>query len=501
MTDITEIVRVNSSFLTSGVTRNEFGRTLFVYPVTSVATAIGSITLAELQEQAKHLTVRVFANQEDIEAAFDSGDAAYEAGEIYFQQDPFPRNFLAAGWFKSGAEAFIWGGPIGDYSAITAPDLEFVGEDLTLGDISSETTANIATTLQAQLRSLTGIDNAEVSAHSTPSRFVIRIPVADLSAAGNLTFSGTSAAALGLDTASTQRFAGTPAEAMGTALSRIAGLNNSWYWLTLATDTEDTDTDVLGAASWVAARPYHLIVGSTEPDALVADEDDSLFARLHALGYDRVTGIWSYTADYKAVALAGTFSSVSFSGSGTLITGKFRVLTGTKADNLTNAQTDELRRKRVNFYELLGGDAIISSDGTTFGSGTKYIDSIQGIDWMNNAIATDLYSALRTTRRIPNNADGIATIEDVIAGVCEDAVTNGLLAPIRVSNTMAGEIRRVTGNENFNGVLSNGYIVYARPVSELTQSQRDARETVAFNVFAKLSGAVHEIEANLTFEN
>ena len=502
MTEITDIVRVNSSFLTAGVSRREFGRTLFVYPQTAVSTAIATITLAQIEEQGRELSVQVFSNQDGVEAAYDSSDPAYEAGSIYFQQDPFPRNFLTAGWFESGADAYVWGGPIGSYTSLTTTNLIFAGNSLTMGDISSLTADEVAVLLQAQLRGINGIANAEVDVRTvgTDSVFLIKIPIADLAAAGSLAFSGTTAAVLGLDSEASS-FAGASAETMAVGLSRIVGVDNSWYWLTLAQEIEENDTNALLASSWVSSRPYHLIMGSNDLTTVTPNEAASLFARLRAFVYDRVTGIWSRFQDYKAVALAGTFASVSFDGSGSLITAKFRTLTGTTPDVLTGTETAELKRKRINFYESVGGRPIVSSDGTTFGAGRKYIDSIQGIDWLNNAVLTDLFSALETTRRIPNTVDGVATIKEIIAGVCEDAVQNGLLAPIEVSATMAGEIRRVTGNQSFAGVLANGYLVHAGLINSLSQSLRDARQTVGYNVYAKLSGAVHEIETNLTYEN
>ena len=146
------------------------------------------------------------------------------------------------------------------------------------------------------------------------------------------------------------------------------------------------------------------------------------------------------------------------------------------------------------------GTSIIASDGTTFGPGKRYIDARYFIDWMVDAIQTDVFNLFNTSNKLPNTIDGVAAIKNVISDVCEQGVQNGGIAPGVTSEALSAEIRSVTGNRNFDGTLNNGYLVHAGNPAALTQSQRDERDTVAFNVWVKLSGAIHNVVVNLTFE-
>ena len=193
-------------------------------------------------------------------------------------------------------------------------------------------------------------------------------------------------------------------------------------------------------------------------------------------------------------------STVDFDGSATQVTAAFKTLPGTVADNITRTQQLELERKRANHYLNHRGRAIVFQ-GTTLGAGKQYIDAQYFVDWMVNEIQNEIFDLQLRSRKVANTADGVAAVKDVMVAVCNVGLQAGGIAPNEVSASLAAEIRLATGNRDFDGMLNNGFLVYAGPLSALSQAKRDGRETVPFNVWLKLSGAIHFVDAVIGFEN
>ena len=172
---------------------------------------------------------------------------------------------------------------------------------------------------------------------------------------------------------------------------------------------------------------------------------------------------------------------------------------GTKADEISASQKIELDRKRINRYTPYG-DFNIYEEGVTFQTGT-WIDVRYWLDWFVGAVRTDVFNLLASSPRIPQTNAGIATIVNVIEAVCRQGVANGGIAPGVVTAGMAADIRQSTGDDEFDGVLSNGYLVFVSPLASQAQADREARQSPPFRIWVKGSGAVHFVEIDITFEN
>ena len=300
---------------------------------------------------------------------------------------------------------------------------------------------------------------------------------------------------LGLFGPGVEAFNGSPAESIGESLDRILRENPDWYWLTLSEDIVDTD-DVLEVQSWAAANERYLVLDSHQEAALDPDDVTSYLSRLSRIASQSYAGFFSRFQDYRAVSLAARFSSVNFSGNNTLITGKFRALPGCSPDDLTNSEIDALNQKRVNHYTTVGGVNIVQ-EGV---AGSGWIDVKYWLDWFSSRIQTGLFDLLVSRERLPQTEVGATAISDILNAICEQGVRNGGIAPGQLTESLAGEIRNVTGNVDFTGYLSNGYLVYVSPLATQTQADREARRAPAVNVWVKGSGAVHFLEVSATFE-
>ena len=100
--DLAEIVRVNAQIAPEGLVRRDFGRTLFVHtPEDS-----DDVLLLERNTQ-----IREYGNLTAVQKDWPRGPV-YDAARVYFAQDPFPKNFMVAGYFPLGSKSSLRGAGI-----------------------------------------------------------------------------------------------------------------------------------------------------------------------------------------------------------------------------------------------------------------------------------------------------------------------------------------------------------------------------------------------------
>ena len=305
------------------------------------------------------------------------------------------------------------------------------------------------------------------------------------------------ASALGLDNASGGSIdPGHASETIGEAMDAISGLDDGWYFVTVDSGIT-TGADLLSLSRWVQAKVHMLALDVVDEGVLTPNESTSLAAQLSALEQQRTFLVWSRTRDNKALSLAGRLSSVNFDGQNTLITPKFKSLPRTVSDIVTAAQKKELDRKWVGYYTRFGPDAIFAEGWTQAGD---WLDVRYWLDWIISAIQDEVYNLLRQhPTRVPQTAEGLASIEAAIERVCEAGRRNGGLAPGRVSEAVAHNIRLAINNPDFDGFLTRGYLVVVGSIADQLEQDRNARKAPPARVWITGSGAMHSATIILTF--
>ena len=305
------------------------------------------------------------------------------------------------------------------------------------------------------------------------------------------------ASALGLDNTSGGGIVqGQASEPIEEAMDVISGLDDGWYFVTVDSSIT-TGADLLSLSRWVQAKTHMLALDVVDEGVLTPDESTSLAAQLSALAQQRIFLVWSRTRDNKALSLAGRLSSVNFEGQNTLITPKFKSLPATTPDIVTAAQKKELDRKWVGYYTRFGPDAIFAEGWTQAGD---WIDVRYWLDWIISAIQDEVYNLLRQhPTRVPQTAEGLASIEAAIERVCEAGRRNGGIAPGRVSEAVANAIRLAINNPDFDGFLTRGYLVVVGSIADQLEQDRNARKAPPARVWITGSGAMHSATIILTF--
>ena len=117
----------------------------------------------------------------------------------------------------------------------------------------------------------------------------------------------------------------------------------------------------------------------------------------------------------------------------------------------------------------------------------SFFDEVHGLDWFQNRVQTDVWNLLYTSlTKIPQTDAGNHLIVATIERDCEQAVTNGLAAPGVWNAAGFGQLQQ-------GDTLSNGYYVYAPPISSQSQADREARKSVPIQTALKLAGAIHSV--------
>lgn len=502
MPDISKIVRVTSQITGGGVLRREFGIMMLVTKDSSFLGTGGN-------------RIAVVANADDGADLFAVGTEPRDAIDILFQQVPFPKNLVVGRWIENDIAAELLGTDPGTFAALNAiADGSFVckGEDFTIVNLTTAADlADIAALIQTELRTGTDPDFAAATCvfNVAKNRFEVTTGTG-VGADQTLTvFSVTDplvgtdiSALLGLDEGATLN-QGADAETITEAIEAITALDDSPYFVTVEKTIVDFAT-LDEVRTWVSSRPYMFFMDNAEVGALTPSETTSVLAQFLAFLPERVAAMWSATSDYKALSFAGRFSSINFSGSNTLITGNLKDLPGTVSDDINTTAQGELERKNSNYYAPFFSTGSEPVNGVFNGTTMKqnvWIDVRYFLDWAVNAVRVDVFNLFKNSNIVPQTEAGVTAEHSVIEAVMQQAVRVGGIAPGQMSAASILDIQQTTGNADFDGYLTKGYLIYAPPIAQQSQSDRNERKSPPFKVWMKGSGAIHEVEIALIFEN
>ena len=390
---------------------------------------------------------------------------------------------------------------------IGAGSLTWHGSSISVDFTGADSYDDVASTLQTALRAVRAATRADLRSATVefdPVGF-FRVRLGFDSTSGDpypitgfmVDVAQEPASALGLDSTSGGGIVqGQASEPIEDAMDAISGLDDGWYFVTVDSSIT-TGADLLSLSRWVQTKAHMLALDVVDEGVLTLNESTSLAAQLSALEQQRTFLVWSRTRDSKALSLAGRLSSVNFDGQNTLITPKFKSLPGTSPDIVTTAHKGELDRKWVGYYTRFGPDAIFAEGWTQSGD---WIDVRYWLDWITKAMQSEVYNLLRQhPTRVPQTAEGLASIEAAIERVCEAGRRNGGIAPGRVSEAVANDIRLASNNPAFDGFLPTGYLVVIGSIADQLQIDRDVRRSPTIRVWLKGSGAMHHITIGLVF--
>lgn len=439
---------------------------------------------------------RSYVDLESVAEDFGTSAPEYLAAALYFGQSPRPQNLMIGRWLRTATAGFVKGGTL-----TTAEQLLATWTAITTGSFKVtidgvlKTLSNLDFSAQTNLNGVASVINASLTGGTITwdgSRFTLTSSstgVTSIVTYASATGAGTDISAMLKLTAATALVpvAGFAAEAPVDCAVALADRSGQWYGLTFAAATMPTGDQYEAVAAFVEGASISRTFGVTETDTRVLDSTftTDLASRFKALSYKRTCVQYSANK-YAVCSLFGRAFSVNFSANRSTITLMYKQEPGIVAENLTETQAQTLKSKRCNVFVQYMNDTAILQYGVM--SGQAYFDEVHGLDWFADALQTAEYNLLYQSKtKIPQTDAGQNQLVNVAAGVCKEAINNGLVAPGQWNADGFGQLSR-------GDYLDQGFYIYTQPMAAQDQSIREQRIAPPLQIALKLAGAIHEID-------
>ena len=440
---------------------------------------------------------RSYVDLESIAEDFGTSAPEYLAASLYFGQTPRPQSMMIGRWLRTATAGFIKGAVLttaeqamASWTAITTGsfkvDIDGVTKTLSALNFAAQTNLNGVASVITTALGASGVCSWD------GSRFIITSSTTGTTSTvgyASATGAGTDISAKLKLTALTALAPvdGYAAESPVDCAVALADRSGQWYGLTFAAATMPTGDQYEAVAAFVQGASISRIFGITETDTRVLDATftTDLASRMKALGYTRTTVEYSANK-YAVCSMFGRAFSVNFSANRSTITLMYKQEPGIVAENLTETQAQTLKAKRCNVFVQYMNDTAILQYGVM--SGPAYFDEIHGLDWFTDALQTAEYNLLYQSKtKIPQTDAGQNELVNVAAGVCREAINNGLVAPGQWNADGFGQLSR-------GDFLDQGFYIYTQPMAAQDQSIREQRIAPPLQIALKLAGAIHEID-------
>lgn len=437
-----------------------------------------------------------------VESDFGSNSLTYKMAQALFTPVP---NFRSGGGYLY---IFPFGGTNATAATFTTPDIT---ENLTAFQSVQDGSLNITidgenylvsglnftnVTSIADIVTVLNNKNLDVyieadegSIRFTSKRFgtssgivISTIPenlVVDISAEGYLN------TAAGASVAGTDAGGQTLAEAVQAAQQQVyfGGVLSAQY-------TDDDTTQANSSALQSMDVVFYNDMSSLKDMAILG-------AAIKAAGLGKTrTLAYSQGAEQAKIAIA-TYAtiaqSVNYNGSDTALTMNLKTLTGLVGDSgLSDSYVLSANTNGVDIYGLTGGLSVVYSNDNN-----GYTDDITANLWLKKATEIAGFNYLRQTNtKIPQTESGMAGLKNAYAQVCERAIRNGTVAP----GTWNTAIPFGDPEDFKRNIEEKGYYIYSIPISQQSQTEREARKAPLVQIALKFASAFHFSEVVITVE-
>jgi hypothetical protein len=448
--------------------------------------------------------------------ANDFGTAApeYLAAQEWFTQLPKPTTLNIGRWAQAATNGQLYCAPLSAANSLLSAwtavtngsftiNLNAAGSQAITGlDFHLQTTLNgVAGVIQTALRAIGtgGYTLATVVYNSVQNRFVISSGTTGASSTVSFLTTGgggtdISAQLGGTATSSGAYVAnGIAAESYLSAVTILdTQYGGSWYEL-VTLGAADADVEAIAPYIEAAGIALHYYFVNTQEAGVITQGDTSNIAFiLKQTGYNHTAVQYSSTSLYAATSLAARMVTVNWSGQNTTLTLMFKQEPGIVAETLTTTQLTQLLSNNANVYtnynnvQAAGVTPIIQPGVATSGI---FIDSIVGVDVLAATIQAGIFNVLLSQPKVPLTDAGQGLLGTSIGASLQQFSTgagNGLLGPGVWNAAGFGQLK--TGDW-----MATGSYVYQPPITSQTQAQRIARQSVAFQVAAKLAEATQSV--------
>lgn len=462
-----------------------------------VTAETGVISLAE--------RIRSYSTVDGVATDWPADSEVVAAATAYFGQQPKPTSLRVSTRYPSAQAAQLRGGAVVDNAANLAIfeaisdgsftiNIDGVEEDITGLNFSGDTDlGDVATAIQAALRAVaTGGYTLATCTHDDTRFFIGSGTTGVLSSVSFLTTQGAGtdiSSLLQMRMGEGTKTDGIAAETITASLNAIQNVNPDWYGLLFTKEVRDLvqingEDAVEAAADWCEARVKTFWNTTNDLDAFDSVTDTDIGSVINGKTLRRtLTTFSSHPDQYPSASVAGRAFTVNFSQPNSTITLKFKQLPTITVEQLTFNQKTVLDSKKINALIDVGGNTMFAE---SFMANGTFLDEVHGLDWLTNAIETNVFGYMLTrTTKVPHTDKGYASLEQQTIKALDEAVRNGLIAP---GTTIDGEF------------LPKGYKTIVTAEADVNQSDKEARQYNGLSFVVLGAGAIHGVQINGTFE-
>ncbi len=344
-----------------------------------------------------------------------------------------------------------------------------------------------AATIQGLLQAVSGLSTVTVSGNTTVGFTV--------------TFTGVSGAAYLLTVSSNTMVdsgnvavvptpvttvIGSTAETLDRAILRTQGLVQ--YFGIMASEVTPEDVQQLAAAEVQALNALVFFTSYTTADVAPGGKLSLLatggFTHSRAVPYfENDTALQpTTTLDFMA-AYAGLGLSTIFLGSNTTQTMDLKSLSGIQPD-------PSMSPTLYSLCQTAGADVYANIQGVPkvlCSNANDWFDNQDNLLWFQGALQIAGFNYLATTNtKIPQTEAGMTGLKTALRQVCQQAVTNQMLAP----GTWTSPTTFGVQADLYANIAQFGYYIYSAPISAQLQAARVAREAPLIQIAVKFAGAL-----------
>jgi hypothetical protein len=440
-----------------------------------------------------------YSQLSDVAALYGTIAPEYLAAQLYFSQVPTPANLYFGRWASTATHGLLQCGfiapanlPMSHWTPITNGGFQVAIDGAAATNI---TTLNFSG--QTSLNGVASVINTALVSHGAGcvwngSQFIFTSN--STGASSSVSFLAPPTGGGGVVDISTQLL-GTSATAVEavqgivaeTAVSAVATLDGiaAWYGLTIASTVALSNADHLAVAAYIQGDATRHIYGVTTQDATNVwnpANTANIASELAAAQYTRTFCIYSSFSAYAAASVFGIAFSTNWSLANSAYSLMYKVCFGLTAENIGTAVAGTLDAKRCMYFSEYDNNTALLQFGEM--SGPAYFDEIHGTDALANAVQTNVFNVLYTSRKVPQTDPGEHLLVVAANVAMAQFVTNGLIAPGQWNAAGVGAVSQ-------GDFLTTGYYVYLPPVATQAQADREARKAMPMTILAKMAGAVH----------
>lgn len=445
--------------------------------------------------------VRAYTGLDGVAADFPTNSEEYLAAARFYGQSPRPRDLKIGRRFPTGSAGHL------NSAALTASDLAAIQAvtdgcfDITIDggleqlpemDFHTDTTwsavaARLNTALNAAATGTTCTYDGTKLVITSPTLVTGTVSYAAAPTGGSTPTAIQAILKLTLATgASTVAPLATETCTQSLQLCRNVG---PFYSFSLASDSSDQDKK--DAAAWAEANDQMYFYTISDSDALSAVDTTNLGYFFKNLGYNNTSGMYHPTDLNAALSVMGKACTVNYDGQGTVLTLMFKQLPGVAVTELTSDQADALEGHNLNYYGSYGDFPMLAKGVVANG---RWIDEVMGLAWFIDACNTAVFRRMATSpTKIPFTNDGVGNLLSSLEQPCAQGVSNGLFAPGTWNQPDIGTL--LTGDP-----MPKGYYLFAGPVEDVSDADRENRIAPALVGAVNGAGALQGVSGTITFQ-